>query len=437
MIRRPTTWLGIGKRIRADVPRDAAKIFAAAVRFRPDYAAAILNLATVHQQYLHDNKAALENYRTYLALNPHPANWDEVNAIAMDLEKIGNESGGSAAGQTNPARRRCRPNRHPEIRCRIRQQRIPFMSIRRRPATARITPTVSHPVERTDLFSAAGRAGAERAGGTGIAHRGPAPNESNGQGHHFRDSAGSATSGSAHAAANGKTRFLASPFRRLAEAHAGQFKISRQRTDAVAARGRFSDGAAHDQNLGIAAGQTSGGGAGFCALQLLLAAQTRAGRSHGGFARSGGIHESAAGGDGGEMDGSTGMGIKQAATLDPSWFEAQYNTGVMAHRLHNYALALPRYEAALAIQPDSVDARYNFALALKAGGYPLDAANELKKILAANPSETRAHLALANICAQSLRDMDEARMHYQKVLELDPKCPQASDIRFWLSANQK
>ena len=36
---------------------------------------------------------------------------------------------------------------------------------------------------------------------------------------------------------------------------------------------------------------------------------------------------------------------------------------------------------ALAIQPDSADARYNFALALKAAGYAVDAVNELKKIL--------------------------------------------------------
>jgi len=128
---------------------------------------------------------------------------------------------------------------------------------------------------------------------------------------------------------------------------------------------------------------------------------------------------------------------QEAATLDPSWFEAQYNTGVLAHKLRNFALALPRYEWALAIQPDSADARYNFALALKTAGFPIDAAVELKKILAANPGEVRAHLALANIYAQSLRDIPQAREHYQKVLDLDPNSPQAADIRFWLSANQK
>jgi len=47
----------------------------------------------------------------------------------------------------------------------------------------------------------------------------------------------------------------------------------------------------------------------------------------------------------------------------------------------------------------------------------------------------RAHLALANLCAQSLHDPAQARRHYQKVLELDPTNAQAADIRFWLAAN--
>ena len=87
---------------------------------------------------------------------------------------------------------------------------------------------------------------------------------------------------------------------------------------------------------------------------------------------------------------------RQATELDPGWFEAQYNYGVIAYRLRNYNQSLAAYEMALAIQPDSVDARYNFALALKAAGYVTDAVNELKKILAANPDEVRAHLALGN-----------------------------------------
>jgi tetratricopeptide (TPR) repeat protein len=126
-----------------------------------------------------------------------------------------------------------------------------------------------------------------------------------------------------------------------------------------------------------------------------------------------------------------------AAQIDPAWFEAQYNTGVLAHRLRNYPLALPSYENALAIEPDSANARYNFALALKAAGYAYDAVDEFKKIVANNPDNARAHLELGNLAAQSLHDTAQARPHYLKVLELDPKNPQASDIRFWLSANPK
>ena len=121
--------------------------------------------------------------------------------------------------------------------------------------------------------------------------------------------------------------------------------------------------------------------------------------------------------------------------MDPSWFEAQYNYGVLAYRLQNYRQALAVYEIALAIQPDSVDARYNFALALKASGYMTDAVNELKKIESANPDEARAHLALGNLYAQQLRDPAQARREYLKVLELDPRNPAAGDIQFWLSAN--
>jgi len=126
-----------------------------------------------------------------------------------------------------------------------------------------------------------------------------------------------------------------------------------------------------------------------------------------------------------------------AAELDPAWFEAQFNTGVLAHRLRNYPLALPRYELALAIRPDAADARYNFALALQAAGYAPDAADELKKLLAASPGDVRLQLALGNLYAQSLRDTAQARLHYLKVLELDPNNPRASDIRFWLAANPK
>jgi len=126
---------------------------------------------------------------------------------------------------------------------------------------------------------------------------------------------------------------------------------------------------------------------------------------------------------------------RATAQLDPSWFEAQYNCGVVAYRLQDFSQSLRAYEMALAIRPDSETARYNFALVLKEAGYVPDAVDELKKVLALYPNDVRAHLALGNLDAQQLYDFAAARAQYQEVLRLDPGNPQAADIQFWLSAN--
>src|SRR5690242_16109086 len=79
---------GLGlARIQQNKPGEAAQFFTAAVRLKPDYAAALLNLATVYDQYLHNDKAALQCYHAYLLLKPKPANWDEVNALVNNLEQ--------------------------------------------------------------------------------------------------------------------------------------------------------------------------------------------------------------------------------------------------------------------------------------------------------------------------------------------------------------
>ncbi len=126
---------------------------------------------------------------------------------------------------------------------------------------------------------------------------------------------------------------------------------------------------------------------------------------------------------------------KQAVQADPSCFEAYYNLGVAAHELKAYPTALAAYETALAIKPDSTLARYNFALVLRDAGYLLDAAGELQRVVAADPTDTRAHLALGNLYAQRLGNSAQARVHYMRVLELEPAHPQATAIRYWLASN--
>jgi tetratricopeptide (TPR) repeat protein len=126
---------------------------------------------------------------------------------------------------------------------------------------------------------------------------------------------------------------------------------------------------------------------------------------------------------------------RQAARLDPSLFEAHYNLGLVFTQAGNLPAALAAYEDALAIQPRSLDARYNFALVLKQANYITDAVIELERVVASYPNETRAHLALGNLYAQQFHQPAKARQHYLKVLEVEPRHPQASEIRYWLAAN--
>ena len=124
-----------------------------------------------------------------------------------------------------------------------------------------------------------------------------------------------------------------------------------------------------------------------------------------------------------------------ALQADPAFFNAYYNLGLAALDVGDWRLSLAANETALALNPDSTDARYNFALGLKNAGYYQDASEELARILAATPEDARAHLAVANLYAQYLNQPKLAREHYQRVLEINPRHPEAGKIRFWLAAH--
>jgi tetratricopeptide (TPR) repeat protein len=125
----------------------------------------------------------------------------------------------------------------------------------------------------------------------------------------------------------------------------------------------------------------------------------------------------------------------RAIELDGAFFEAYYNRGLVNSEAGNATAALEAYEYALAVRPESVDARYNFGLLLKQEEFFSDAVNEFNRILAGHPRDTRTHLALGNLYAQQLGNPAKAREHYLKVIETDPRHPQAGAIRFWLSSN--
>jgi tetratricopeptide (TPR) repeat protein len=126
---------------------------------------------------------------------------------------------------------------------------------------------------------------------------------------------------------------------------------------------------------------------------------------------------------------------QQAVQHDPTFYDAYYNLALAASQAGSLDVSLSAYETALVLKPESADARYNFALLLQQSNYPLDAAGELQRILATHPAECRAHLALGNLYSQQFRQADKARPHYLKVLETDPRNPQAARIRDWLAQN--
>ena len=424
----PEALNGLGlARVQGGKPQDAAKFFAAAAKVRPDYAPAILNLATVEQTYLHDNKTALDNYHAYLALKTRPPNWAEVNALASSLEasEVRTEVKVAAVTPPTPAERPVTPP--PAVVAETKPQPKISNVVTQRSATmtkpAPVTKPAIKPIPvqvvevrpETPIVTTPRPTSAEAQSQTTEAQQPveemPAPDGAP------------------------KKTFWGKLFGGLGKNSDENAKYMGEGLTPLPA-GTGGDTAPAAKPVVVPAARP---------LETVTPAPV--------FARynylsprkpSPGDHRAASGSftkarlfEQDENWPDALAWYQEAAVLDPSWFEAQYNAGVLAHRLRNYSVALPRYEMALAVQPDSADARYNFALALKAAGYVVDAAEQLKIILAAQPKEVRAHLALANICAQSLRDTAQAREHYQAVLALDPGNPQTSDIRYWLSANPR
>lgn len=403
---------GLGlARIERGRPQEAEKFFQAAVQYHPDFAPAILNLATVEHEYLHNDRLALHEYLAYLSLNPRPANSDEVNAIVNGLQQSPVAAVASAQQtrpnlpprQSSPAYDSSEPTYEPPKQQQKRREH--------RTETARVNTENTAPAGESDtsqepaqtvqvqpdtrIVSAPSSTGLKPANEPeeyrSLQPTPPPSNQSGGGGFfHWLHSDSSPTTTQV-TPLPAENSYQAPPLRPVVQSAPPVFPRYQYMSpgrpasgDRRAASAMFS----HARDCEAQRRFTD-------ALEY----------------------------------------YRRAAGLDPAWFEAQYNCGVMAYRLRDYQFSLAAYETALAIQPDSADARYNFALALKGAGYVTDAVDELRKILASNPNDARSHLELGNLYAQKLRDVPHARAEYLRVLQLDPGNPQASNIEFWLSAN--
>ena len=126
---------------------------------------------------------------------------------------------------------------------------------------------------------------------------------------------------------------------------------------------------------------------------------------------------------------------QQAVKADPSYYDACETLGIAAIKAEDYIVALDSLHHALTLNPDSANARYDYAWTLEKKRYFPDAAAELEKLLEVHPDEVRAHLLVGTLYSQQLGEPDLARGHYKRVLELQPQNPEAAKIRLWLQNN--
>jgi len=440
-------WLGLA-RLQRGRAGEAAQCFESALKQQPLYRPALLNLAIVSQQYLKDRQLALQKYREYLALKPPPANADALAATVRQLEQELNPPVHPAAtnvvGQLNqnanpPKSSAASPPKPPATNVAhlaSAPRPEPAAHLTRPAATNTPKPAATNVAKPAPVLATAPPANMEvpKLPVEPVPKRGPDVPKA-------------------------PAPTLASPAEPLVTTSTVPASAAGPK---VAKRGFFQR--VNPLNLFRAAETTPVRptpleSPGRPSQEELVKTDTTAPELAGTSATGPATNwppgryaykfpSQPSPGDRSDAERSFAQGVQAqqahrlpeamqayrlAAREDPSLFEAHYNLGLVANEAGNLSLALTSYENALAIQPASLDARYNFALVLKQANYILDAVNELEKIVATFPNETRAHLALGNLYAQQLHQPAKARQQYLKVLEVEPRHPQATVIRYWLA----
>ncbi len=357
--------------------REAAESFAAALKLEPKHPAALLNLATV-QHRLNNPDEALPLYREYLGLQPQPPDWEAVSAIVRALEPA------PALAPRPPAANSvvATPRSNPPVVAKV---EAPVTAPQSAPPTSTVAEAKSpaahlvKPVEDDSKVAV-------------VRTNNPVPP--------------STATRPAPAPASKSFFSKLNPFKREAKPGAGETK------PAAATK---VDGGTNAAPSGAAAIPAKTDDRKAAEVEVARGQQKQ---------RDKRLVEAL-------------QLYRRAIILDESYYEAHYCLGLVAFELRDFKLATTAWQAALALRPDSGDARYNYALTLNAEGRYREAVAELEKLLALHPDEARGHLTLGILYAEQVRDIPRARQHYQKVLQLEPRNPQADAIRYWLVANPR
>lgn len=131
--------------------------------------------------------------------------------------------------------------------------------------------------------------------------------------------------------------------------------------------------------------------------------------------------------------GTVQTALLPKATDSPKTFLEGYNTGFILAQHHRIDDAIVAYKGALKADPNGFAAAYNLGVLYlekgqKAGGRAAleDAYAMFGRAAQIDPKSPQAHYN-AGVAAQALGRNDEAKKHFQRALELDPKMPGVAD----------
>lgn len=389
---------------------EAAQYFSGALKTKSDYAPAILNLAIVSELYLNNHQYALQRYHDYLALKPRPANWDAVDAAVRALEQevrpvqvaavprppaFTNRASQVNASSANTSR----PPSSPPPRAAAPKPEPPVVNNPRPPAQPPTTPPVEVvQLEPEPVVHTASDSGSTVSSEASRQSEVGAPND-------IAASPKASDNRSFLSRMNPANLFRSNPKTNQPEV-----------TEIATANPEPQPEPVNYPRYSYRYPRKPASG-NHAAAEKDFAQGSQA-------QQAGQLSEAV-------------QAYRRAIQADPGFFDPYYNLGVVSFRSGNLPQALEAYETALSIEPASHDARFNFALALMKANYPIDAANELEKLLAKSPNDAYAHYALGSLYDKQLGQPAKARQHYQKVLELDPSLPQAAAIHDWLWAHPR
>jgi Tfp pilus assembly protein PilF len=362
---------------------EAAQFFARAVKQRPGYAPAMLNLAIVHQQYLKDPQAALQEYRAYSALKPPPPDAESVAAVARQLDE---ELNPPRATPVEPKTAHANGPLSPALSSRGGEGENALPASTPKPQTNTVARTI------------------------------PAPK--------------TAPPSNVVKVAPPAAPAAASKLETVSVSSEPVFKPAKDVSDTSADTGRTQAATTTSALQADETTQSAATPAGNRYKYISPAKPATGDRVAAERAMTQGTVAAEA-----HKLSDAERAFHTATKLDPAYFLARFNLASAAVQAGHLSVALGAYEHALAIDPDSADARYYFAMALKQANYPVDAAHELEKVVTRSPNEVRAHFALGNLYAGQLNQPAKARIHYQKVLDAEPGHPQASKILYWMNEN--